>query len=562
MIKSTKYLFFILLAIVLSNCSKQQTTFDLIIENAVIFDGVTYQEVPKCILIRNNKISKIISQSEFNPAEYSIINLIDAKGNFVMPGIIEGHGHLLNYGEGLTQLNLGQYDNWEEIIQAVEEKAQETPEGTWIEGRGWHQEKWNEVEPNSVQGYPHHEELSRRVPNHPVYLRHASGHAAFANKRAMDLVGISIETKSPSGGRILRDANGRLAGIFEENSEEIISDYVRKTKNLTAIWEASLLLSSQSCLENGITSFQDAGSSVDQIKWFREKANNNELPLRFYLMAYDSLQKLNKNYPEIRLINEGDSFLTCRSIKAYFDGALGSRGAWLLNEYADQPGYYGQNTMNVADLQQYADISKKHDLQFCVHAIGDKANRETLNLFQKNTSPQSNHRWRIEHAQHIDPEDQPRFGKLGVIASMQPIHCTSDAPFVATRLGLDRARNGSYVWRNLMNQKARLAIGTDVPVESLNPFENMYAAVSRKSRSIDAAFFSEQIFSRLEILRAYTSENAYAAFEEMFKGQLKSDYLADICILDTNLMTCKEEDIPLTSVITTILNGKVVYQKK
>ena len=556
-----KYYIFLCLFFLFS-CQQSDNSYDLIISNALLFDGINFTNTEQCIIIKGNKIERVIPQSEIDLDQYNSHNIIDAKGQFVMPGLIEGHGHLLAYGEGLSQLELGQYNNWDEIIEAVAKKANELPDGQWIEGRGWHQEKWNKQVDNAVQGYPHHQKLSRLVPDHPVYLIHASGHAAFANQKAMEAVGITTETNAAAGGRILKDVEGNLAGIFEENAMEIISDFVEQTKDLESIWEDALINASSDCLKFGITSFQDAGLNIEQIKWLKEKAKNKKLPIRLFVMAYDSLQNLQKSFPQYRLINASDSFLTCRAAKAYFDGALGSRGAWLLEDYEDQPGYYGQNTMTVSELQQYASLCQQENLQFCVHAIGDRANRETLNLFEKNTRKNPDHRWRVEHAQHIDLMDQPRFQQLGVIASMQPIHCTSDAPFVTIRLGQERAKNGAYVWRNLLNSKAKLAIGTDVPVESMNPFENMYAAVSRKARSREGVFFADQVMTREEILKAYTSENAYAAFEESFKGKIEPGFLADLCILDRNLMTCSADEIAATQVNYTILNGKVVFIHK
>jgi len=554
-------LYFVLFIFIIS-CQQNDNAYDLVITNAFVFDGLNYYETEQTLFVRGNKIAGIEPTETFSPEAYEIKELIDANGRFVMPGLIEGHGHYLSYGEGLSQLQLDSYDTWNDIVDAVADRAKELPAGTWIEGRGWHQEKWTETPNQSVQGYPSHFDLSNRVPDHPVYLTHASGHAAFANQAAMNAVGLSSETVAPSGGRILKDEKKRNIGVFEENATGVFENYIRETKKLEEVWEQASSRAASSCLENGITSFQDAGSSVNQIKWFHNKAKAGKLPVRLYLMAFDSLSKLKNNFPEIRYVNEGDTFLTVRAVKAYFDGALGSRGAWLLEDYADQEGYFGQNTMEVTDLQQYAEVCTKHNLQFCVHAIGDKANRKTLDLFETNAKFQDDHRWRIEHAQHIDPKDQPRFSELGVIASMQPIHCTSDAPFVGARLGEKRAQEGAYVWRNLLDFKTDLAIGTDVPVESINPFENMYAAITRK-RSVDGeAFFSEQNLTRLETLQGYTAANAHAAFEETFKGQLKNNYLADIIILDQNLMKCAIDDIPATKVHTTILNGKVVYTYK
>ncbi len=543
-------------------CDQNPETYDLKIVNAKLFDGAKYHDELKTIFIRNKSIELIISSNDNDNSKHPTKKVIDAEGRFVMPGLIEGHGHLLSYGESLTNLQLEKYTSWNEIVNAVIEQSNKVPKGTWIEGRGWHQEKWKERPKDSKDGYPIHTSLSELVPDHPVFLTHASGHAAFANKKAMDIVGISLESTSPLGGRILRDNAGNPIGIFEENAAIIFEDFIEETKNLELIWEQALHAATKSCHQYGITSFHDAGSSIEQINWLRKKANKSELAVRLYLMAFDSFDLLVNAYPELKFINAADSFITSRAIKTYFDGALGSRGAWLNEAYSDQPGYFGQNTMEPEHLTKYADLCKSQKLQYCVHAIGDRANHETLNLFENYLNPSTDNRWRIEHAQHIAPADQPRFGKLHVIASMQPIHCTSDAPFVGARLGKIRAQNNAYVWRNLLNNGARLALGTDVPVESMNPFENIFAALTRRRRPGGESFFLDQKLSRNEVLSGYTSGNAYAAFEESFKGSIKEGYVADICILNQNLMECPEDSIPSTTVFATILNGRVVYSSK
>ncbi len=553
-------LIYCLMFLILVGCDQKSRTYDLAIINAVIFDGTSYHETHQTIVMNHHKIISVSPSKASDSQNNAFKQIIDAAGRFVMPGIIEGHGHLLSYGEGLSNIELGQYMSWDDIIEAVAEQASTLPPGTWIEGRGWHQEKWNTIPQDAVQGYPVHAEFSRQIPDHPVFLEHASGHAAFANDKAMEVIGISIETKAPNGGRILKDATGRLTGIFEENALELIEDFVDQTKNLKDVWEKALKRAGESCLAQGITSFQDAGSKIEEIKWLQSKADQHKLPLRLYVMAYDSIHLIRKDLADLRLINEGDSFLTCRAVKGYFDGALGSRGAWLLKEYEDQPGYFGQKTSELNKLNKYAVLCNELDFQFCVHAIGDRANRETLSLFENNLNQKSDNRWRIEHAQHIDPSDHARFADLNVIASMQPIHCTSDAPFVVARLGEHRAKTGAYVWRSLLDHKAQLAIGTDVPVESLNPFENIYSALTRKHKINSPSFFEEQSFNRLEILNLYTAGNAYAAFEESFKGKIELGYVADICILDKNLISCEANEIPETKVLFTILNGKVVYQ--
>ncbi|MFN0014507.1 MAG: amidohydrolase, partial [Saprospiraceae bacterium] len=420
--------------------------------------------------------------------------MIDLQGAFAMPGFIEGHGHFIGLGLSLQNLNLMKAANWGEIVRLVAEKAKDVPANDWIEGRGWHQEKWNESPGRSVNGYPYHDALSAAAPEHPVVLRHASGHALIANARALELAGISRETADPVGGRIVRDAAGNLTGVFEENAMDLISEPLSNWKNKRseaekqAAFDHTVELAANACLNKGITSFQDAGSSFWEIEQFTRLAMQDKLPLRLWVMIgqpdSSELSKLSA-FPQIGL---GKGKLTVRAVKAYLDGALGSYGAWLLHPYADKPGHLGQNTTPVHTIRGLATECRKHGLQLCVHAIGDRANREMLDVFGNCTGL----RWRIEHAQHIDPQDIPRFGRQGVVASIQAIHCTSDAPFVTKRLGEERARTGAYPWRSLLDSGARLTNGTDAPVEDVDPLASIHAAVTRRRADTGMEFFPQQ----------------------------------------------------------------------
>ena len=552
-----KHILLLVVSILIFGCSAYDDRIDMIIKNARVFDGENYRDGLQTIFISGNKIHAISPSIPEQIMEGT--RVIDADGKLLMPGFIEGHGHFLSFGETMAKLKLDTFDSWDNILKAVDQKAREVEPGTWIQGRGWHQEKWTSIPDNAVLGYPHHDRLSTLVPDHPVYLEHASGHAGIINGAAIRLLGLSSETADPEGGRMLRDDKGQLSGILEENAMEVVEEYIYNDQDHNKVWQSAMDAASERCLKYGITSFQDAGSKVEETHWLRKKADQNELPVRLYVMLYDSLHNLEAALPDIRTEQNENNYFSCRAVKAYFDGALGSRGAWLLEEYNDQPGYYGQNLMTEKKLTKIADLCQANNLQYCIHAIGDRANRETLNLFEKYTIGKDL-RWRVEHAQHIDPDDHGRFDELRVIASMQPIHCTSDAPFVHARLGEARARSGAYVWRELINKNAFIAVGTDVPVESMNPFENIYAAVTRRATPGRAAFYPDQKMTRLEVLRAYTVGNAYAAFEENLKGEIAVGYLADLCLLDTNLFSCNEEDIPNTNVLYTILDGKVVYE--
>ncbi|MBK8192747.1 MAG: amidohydrolase family protein [Lewinellaceae bacterium] len=315
----------------------------------------------------------------------------------------------------------------------------------------------------------------------------------------------------------------------------------------------------------GITSFQDAGSSFWEIGQYRNMAASGQLGLRLWVMisqpGQSELPKL-AAFPQIGL---GNGYLTVRAVKAYLDGALGSYGAWLLAPYADKPDSYGQNTTPVESIAAVAAACRQYGLQCCVHAIGDRGNREVLNIFEaaagKEKSGGAGLRWRIEHAQHLDPQDIPRFAQLGVIASMQAIHCTSDAPFVEKRLGAARARAGAYAWRSLLDSGAHLANGTDAPVEEVDPLPCIYAAVTRKRADSGLVFFPEQKMTREEGLLSYTLWNAYAAFEEQEKGSITPGKLADIVVLSTDLLHCPPEDILNAQVLKTIVGGRIRYSR-
>ncbi|MBC6994715.1 amidohydrolase [Neolewinella lacunae] len=488
---------------------------------------------------------------------------LDAGGNFLMPGFIEGHAHFSGLGSSLRNLNFLRSKSWEDIVAMVAERAATTPEGDWISGRGWHQEKWDAPHDHSVGGYPVHDELSRLTSQHPVILRHASGHALFANEKAMEIAGVSRETPDPRGGRVLRDASGDPTGVFEERAMDLITDaYQNYIQTLTpesrkTEWLAGISAAQDECLRKGITSFQDAGSQFQEVDWYKELDQADSLRLRLWVMLRHSYQRMAGNMDG--LPHYGDRF-TCAAIKSELDGALGSYGAWLLEPYFDNPGFVGQNTTKVETVDSIAQLAYQHNMQLCVHAIGDRANRETLDVMSRYVQPGDDRRWRIEHAQHIDPADIPRFAQLGVIASMQGIHCTSDALFAENRLGTERARSGAYPWRSLLDAGATVTNGTDAPVEDVDPIESFYATVTRKRADGKADFFPEQAMTRTEALHSYTAAPAYAAFQEDELGTLAPMMEADFVLLSNNLLSCPEENILSTKVLSTYVGGRLAWK--
>jgi predicted amidohydrolase YtcJ len=524
----------------------------------------------EAIAIRGERIAAVGTDEEIAEHIGPRTRVIELRGRMAMPGFIEGHGHFISLGEAKRQLDLSQARSWEEIVALVAEAAKQAPAGTWIVGRGWHQGKWARPPQPHVEGYPTHEALSRVTPNHPVLLTHGTGHMAFANARGMELAGVSAESQDPAGGQILRDAAGQPTGAFRENAMSPIhrahqrSLRGRSEGEVRRDLEKSIELAARECLAHGVTSFQDAGTSLSEADVLRALAEQGKLPVRLWVMLNGSNEALAPRLASYRTLGAADQHFTIRGIKRMVDGALGTHGAWLLAPYDDLPTSTGHNTLSLESLRRTAELAIEHDYQLCVHAIGDRANREVLDLFERVFAEHgieaASVRWRIEHAQHIDPADIPRFGKLGVIASMQGVHCTSDAPFVVARVGERRASAGAYAWRSLLDGGAVVTNGSDVPVERIDPLASLYASVTRKLPGGDA-FFPEQAMTRDEALRSYTTSAAYAAFEEGIKGKLAVGMLADVVVVSHDLRTVPADEIPQARVALTIVGGKVAYER-
>ncbi len=555
-----------------SGCAPEQKEAqfaDLILHNGNFYTLDSLQPRVEAVAIRDGRILLVGSAEEAMGLRGDSTELIDLQGQFAMPGFIEGHGHFSGLGYSLIRLNFLEAQSWDEIVQMVTEAAEKAEPGTWILGRGWHQEKWTEPLERSVLGYPYHYDLSEVSPDNPVMLRHASGHSLFANEKAMELAGVTVETPSPSGGEIVRDSRGQAIGVFEERAMNLITNaYDEYAAGLSEEakakeWYQAIELAEEECLRNGITSFQDAGSKFFELSRYEEMAEKGELDLRLWAMvrhSYDRMKDSLDGYPKIDV---GNHYFTCRAIKSEVDGALGAFGAWLLRAYNDKKGFTGQNTTPIPEVKNIAQLAMDHGMQMCVHAIGDRANRVVLNIYEEQFNANSDKgdlRWRIEHAQHLDTADIPRFRKLGVIASMQGIHCTSDAPFVEKRLGEQRSRLGAYPWRSLLDNGVIIANGTDAPVEDVDPLACFYASVTRKRADSGFEFFPEQRMTREEAIYSYTLGNAYAGFEDHFKGSLHTGKVADIVVLSHDLLNCTDEEILEAQVLKTIVDGKVKYE--
>jgi len=532
---------------------------DLVLTNGNIVTVDDGNPTAQAIAIREGKILAVGSAVAIDEFVGRQTEIIDLEGQTAIPGFIEGHAHFNGVGQAQLQLNLMNVANWDEVVAMVEEAANSAEPGELILGRGWHQEKWDRAPTPNVEGIPLHITLSAASPNNPVLLTHVSGHAVYANAKAMELSGIDNTTPNPSGGEIIRDGMGNPIGYFRETASRLLAP-AREGATPTDPRRV-VELAQEEALSKGITSFQDAGSSFEQIDIFKEMAEDGSLDIRLWVMVRESVAELTENLAEYRMIGVGEDRLTVRAIKMAIDGALGSHGAWLLEPYADLPESAGLNTSDLEDAAATAELAIEHGYQFAMHAIGDRGNRETLDMFQwafDNNPDEEDLRWRIEHAQNLHPDDIPRFENMQVIAAMQGVHATSDGPWIADRLGQERVERGAYVWRDLIDAGVIIGNGTDAPVEDVDPIASYYSSVSRMM-SNGEVLTPRQKMTRMEALRSYTINNAYAGFEEDIKGSLEVGKLADITVLDRDILTIPEEDIPNTAISYTIVGGEVMY---
>ncbi len=540
-------------------------TADMALVNGVI---VTMDEAApraEALAVKNGLIVEVGDNAAIRARIGEGTEVIDLQGATAIPGFIEGHGHFLGLGIAKLNLDLMNVETWDAVTAMVAEAVKTAQPGEWIVGRGWHQDKFSPPPARTVEGYPLHDALSAVSPDNPVMLTHASGHALIANAKAMALAGVDGDTANPDGGKIVRDENGAAIGVFEETAESLIQRHYQQSLEAMspearqARARKALELAAADCLAKGVTSFQDAGSSFATIDLIKQAVDEGKLGVRLWVMTNEGNQALSERGADYKMKGYGGGFLSVGGVKRYMDGALGSRGAWLLKPYADLPESVGQPVMTPEQIRESAVIAKDLGLQLCTHAIGDRGNREVLDIY-RDVIGDENLRWRIEHAQHLNPDDIPRFAQQNVIASMQGVHCTSDAPFVVKRLGERRAQEGAYVWRALRDTGAVVTNGTDAPVEDVDPIASYYAMTARIAKNGEA-FFPEHKLTPLEALDSYTLSNAYAAFEEDVKGSLSPGKYADITVLSQDITTAASDKIPQTEVLYTIVGGVTRYKK-
>lgn len=543
----------------------------MLIYGGNIYTVDTTQPTVEAVAVKGNIILFAGSLAEAEQYKSAQTQLLDLEGKTMTPGLIEGHGHFMGLGYNELNLDLSNTTSYQEIVDAVAERVKKAAPGEWITGRGWHQSKWKEMPSELVNGFQTHDLLSAISPDNPVYLGHASGHAGFANAKAMEIAGLlelskeGISKFEVEGGEVMRDAMGRPTGIFNELAESIITKHIPENtpaKNIEAFEMAVA-----ACHKNGITSFHDAGIGRETIALYQEMKAKDKMKIRLYGMLTGWDKELLNDWYEKGPMIDSDNLMTIRSVKLNCDGALGSRGAWLLESYTDRPGHFGHETLPMDFVEETAINGLQYGFQICAHAIGDRANREVLDRYESAFSkfPQgvNDHRFRIEHAQHLHPDDIPRFAQLGVIPAMQAIHMSSDRPWAIDRLGEQRIKEGAYMWQSLLKSGIPIVNGTDVPVEPLNPIASFYASVTRKTMqgTPDGGYEPEEKMTREQALKSYTLDAAYGAFEENIKGSITIGKLADFTIYDRDLMEVPEKELLHTEVAMTIFDGKIVYTK-
>jgi predicted amidohydrolase YtcJ len=511
----------------------------------------------EALAARDGRLVAVGSAADARAMIGASTEVLELAGSAVaVPGLIEGHAHFLGVGRASVRVDLTGARSWDEVVARVAAAAADRRPDTWIEGRGWHQEKWDAGPETMVDGMPTHDLLSAATPDHPVLLTHASGHAVMVNAVALELAGIDASTADPPGGEIVRDATGRPTGVLRETADELIAVVRDAGVDPEEIRRAARSASAL-CLASGLTSFQDAGTSFAELAVLRQMADAGELGVRLWVMLSEEDDVLEANLPQELARGRRSDWLTIGGVKRYADGALGSHGAWLLEPYSDLPSTSGLSIVSPDALERTGRLALEHDLQLCTHAIGDRANRETLDVYERLLDGRDR-RWRIEHAQHLHPDDVRRFAELGVVAAMQPVHCTSDAPWVPQRLGPERAGSGAYVWRDLLDSGATIVSGTDAPVEPLDPMATFRAAVTRRTAA-GTVFHPEQAMSREEALASMTRDAAAGAFEEQIKGTLEVGKLADVTVLSADPLDVPEPELASVRVVATVVGGKIAH---
>ena len=538
----------IIVSIFLFACN-QREKIDLLVYNATIYTVDSTFSVTDAIAVKDGKIIETGKTGDLQN-KFEAIEKIDANGKFIYPGFIDAHAHFVGYGLGLQTVDLVGTESWEDILHRLDDFAKNKNKGQWLIGRGWDQNDW------PVKDFPTNEKLNELYPDRPVFLRRVDGHAAIVNQKALDIAGVKAGDKL-TGGEV-EVKNGKLTGILIDNAIGLVASKIPEPD--AAQMKEALLDAQKNCFAVGLTTVDDCGLDYKTVLFIDSIHKKGDLKMRIYAMLSDGRENYDFIFQHGKIKTDR---LNVRSFKVYADGALGSRGACLLQPYSDKPGWSGFLLSSQQHFDSVANLLSQKDFQMCTHAIGDSGNRTMLMIYAKYLKGKNNSRWRIEHAQVINENDFKLFGENNIIPSVQPTHATSDMYWAADRLGKERVK-GAYAYKQLLEQNGWIPLGTDFPVEDISPFKTFYAAVVRRDAKGWPAdgYQKENALTREEAMRGMTIWAAKANFEESEKGSLEKGKFADFVILDQDMMKAGEKDLLNTKVLKTFLSGEKVFEKK
>lgn len=553
--KAMNKILIIIIGLTFMSCTTTKTA-DLVIMGGKVATVDNDFSIAEAVAVQNNKIIFVGANQDVKKYITDKTKVIELNGELVLPGLIDSHGHLTGYGKALEHIDLVGTNSFQDVLDLVKERVKTAEQGEWIRGRGWDQNDW------AIKEFPNHNALSDITPNNPVMLSRIDGHAILVNEKAMEITGIDNNTSSPDGGKIFHGSNGKPTGIFLDNAEVLITDYLPKysSEKIRGIIQNA----AKRCVEFGLTGMHDAGIPISRIDDYKYLIDNGEMSIRVNAMLSDTVvSDLKEFFQKYKIDSYGNDFLRVKSIKLYADGALGSRGAALLDPYSDDPNNSGLIVTDNAHMLEVCKAALETDFQVCTHAIGDKAIRTMLDIYAEalKGDPKADHRFRIEHSQIVNLGDIPRYAELGIIPAMQPQHAVSDMPWTEDRIGPERVK-GAYAFRSFIDVGVIIPCGSDFPVEIPNPLIGIHNAVTRQDANVypEGGWLTEQKMTIEEAIKGYTIWAAYAAFQEDVLGSIEVGKYADFTILDKDILTIEPSEILNTKPIYTIVGGEIRYQ--